>query len=246
MKREKRRKGKLYLIPWHIGDARDLTLNAAAAVRRLTTLLVESVEDTTRELRERLKVELAGKRIVAIPEDPDAAFLELALAALDEGDAGLLASGGTPGFVDPGAWLVAALRERGVELVPLAGASCLATILSLSGVEWRRKTANSFTFAFFLDGVPGGEEEKRFVSLVKRREPVFVFLGRDSVERCLRAMAPVLRKRPVSLFFDLTKRAPGKYPMADKVLTKTCAAWLESLAEIPWDKVSDAALMVGP
>lgn len=234
------------MIPWHIGDARDLTLNAASEVRRLKTLLVESAGDTTRELRERLKIDLRDKKIEEIPEDPDDGFLARALDALGRGDVGMLASGGTPGFVDPGAWVVAAMRTRGVELVPLAGASCLATMLSLSGVEWRRKTANSFTFAFFLDGAPGGEEEKRFVTLVKRREPVFVFLGRDGVERCLKVLRRAVGARPVTLYFDLTKRAPGKYPMADKVLTKSCAQWLKTLGGVPWDKVSDVALMVGP
>jgi 16S rRNA C1402 (ribose-2'-O) methylase RsmI len=238
--------GRLFLIPWHIGDSGDLTFNAAAAVKSLRTLIVESVDDTRRELKERLKMDLREKAIRAVPEERDAAFLDWTLGALKLGDAGILASGGTPGFVDPGAWLIADLRARGVELVPLAGASCLATVLSLSGVEWRRKEGNAFTFAFFLDGAPGGAEEKRFQRLAKRREHVVVFLGRDSVERCLRALRPVIGKRPVTLFFDLTKRTAGKYPMADKVLAKTCAQWLDGLNGIPWDKVSDAALMVAP
>lgn len=45
---------------------------------------------------------------------------------------------------------------------------------------------------------------------------------------------------------DLTKRTRGKYPLADKVLSMTCERWLKALPAIPWDRVSDLALMVGP
>lgn len=238
--------GRLLLIPWHIGDARDLTFHAADAARGLRLLLVESVPDARAELSRSLRADLDRKELWTIPEKPDEEFLGRVLAALSREDAGMLASGGTPGFVDPGAWLVAELRRRGADVAALAGASCLTNMLALSGVEWRRKETNSFTFAFFLDGEPGGEEERRFLRLARRREPLFVFLAPASLERCLRALRPVIGRRPATVFFDLTKRTRGKYPMADKVLSMTCERWLKALPVIPWDRVSDVALMVGP
>ena len=238
--------GSLVLVPWHIGDARDLTLDAAAEARRLRVLLVESVEDARRELSGRLKLDLSAKELRAVPEKRDPAFRDEVLRLLEREDVGLLASGGVPGFVDPGAWLVGDLRARGAAIVPRAGASCLSALLSLSGIEWRDKETNAFTFAFFLDGAPGGEEETRFLSLVRRREPVIVFLARASAQRCLRLLKDAAPRRPVTLFFDMTKSAGGDYPMADKVLTRTAKRWLDAWDEVPWERVSDVALMVGP
>lgn len=238
--------GSLILVPWHIGNARDLTVSAAAEARRLRVLLVESVEDARRELSGRLRLDPEAKDLRAVPEKRDPAFRAEVLRLLEREDVGLLASGGVPGFVDPGAWLVGDLRARGADIVPLAGASCLSTLLSLSGIEWRDKETNAFTFAFFLDGAPGGEEERRFLEVVRRREPVVVFLARASAGRCLRLLRGAAARRPVTLFFDMTKRAGGDYPMADKVLTKTAAQWLQAWGEVPWERVSDVALMVGP
>jgi 16S rRNA C1402 (ribose-2'-O) methylase RsmI len=237
--------GRLVLVPWHIGNAQDLTFRAVAEIRLRRLLLVESVPDARRELQENLRLDLSGKELLAIPEQSDAAFLERVLAALSHEDAAMLASGGTPAFIDPGAWLVAELRKRGVEIAALAGASCLTNMLALSGVEWRVGRNNSFTFAFFLDSKPGGEEERRFKGLARRKEPLFVLLPAAAFERCLRVLGPAVGRRPVTVFFDMTKRTRGKYPMAEKVLTMTCERWLKAAKVIPWDKVSDLALMVG-
>lgn len=238
--------GRLLLIPWHIGNAQDLTFRAASAARGLRLLLVESEADARGELSRTLGADLDKKELRTIPEGRDEEFLGRVLEALSREDVGMLASGGTPGFVDPGAWLVAELRRRGADVTALAGASCLTNMLALSGVEWRRKETNAFTFAFFLDGAPGGEEERRFLRLARRREPLFVFLPPASLERCLRALRPVVGRRPATVFFDLTKRTRGKYPLADKVLSMSCERWLKALPAIPWDRVSDLALMVGP
>jgi 16S rRNA C1402 (ribose-2'-O) methylase RsmI len=244
--RRRARSGRLILLPWHIGHACDLTTGVAAEVARLRMLLVESVDHARRELREILGIDMEAKELRAIPERPDPAFLRWLVAVLAREDVGLMASGGIPAFIDPGAWLVAALRERGVELVPRAGASCLGTMLSLSGIEWRNKAHSSFSFAFFLDGPPGCSEERAFRRIARRREPLFVFLRPTRVERCLRVLRDEVGERPVSLFFDLTKGRSRRFPLSDEVRTMTCAEWLVALPKLPWKRISDVALMLGP
>lgn len=176
--------GRLLLIPWHIGNAQDLTFRAASAAHGLHLLLVESETDARRELAQNLGADSAKKELWTIPESRDEEFLGRVLEALAREDVGMLAS--------------------------------------------------------------GGEEERRFLRLARRREPLFVFLPPASLERCLRALRPVVGRRPATVFFDLTKRTRGKYPLADKVLSMSCERWLKALPSIPWDRVSDLALMVGP
>jgi len=236
--------GRLFLIPWHVGDVLDTTFNAAMLVRRLDVLLVEDEADARFQLKQVLNEDAAGKTLLTIPESADAAFLKRVLAQLVRGDAGMLSSGGVPGFIDPGAWVVAELRRRGVEVKALAGASCLTTMLALSGVEWRSDPDCVFSFAFFFDGPAGSREQVGFLRAAARPEHLFVFVNAPALERCLELLEPVVGARPVTLFFDLTK-AREFFPLADQVRTMPCPAWRKALKTLPRERISDVALMVG-
>ncbi|MBI5499179.1 MAG: hypothetical protein HY907_02980 [Deltaproteobacteria bacterium] len=243
--RRRARAGCLHLLPWHIGHGADVTARVVADVTRLRMLLVESVDNARHELRRLRGVDPAAKELRTIPETPDPGFLDWLVAVLRREDVGMMASGGIPAFVDPGAWVVAALRERGVRIVARPGPSCLTTMLSLSGIEWRLDT-NAFSFAFFLDVPPDSRGERRFRLVARRPEPLFVFLRKTRVERCLRVLRDEVGSRPVSLFFDLTKGRSRYFPLGDEVRTMTCAGWLAALRTLPWARISDVALMVGP
>ncbi|MDE2492213.1 MAG: hypothetical protein KGM24_15300 [Elusimicrobia bacterium] len=236
--------GTLFLIPWHIGNALDTTYRAAELVRRLDLLLVEDLDDARFQLKLCLGVDAGAKTLREIPEEPSPRFRDELLSALQGGDAGLLSSGGVPGFVDPGAWLVADLRARGAPVRALAGPSVLSTMLSLSGVEWRQHRDSSFTFAFFPGCAPGSREEEAFLAVARRPETILVLLRPAELARCLALLRAEVGPRPVTLFFDLTK-PPGSFALADQVRTMTCAEWLGVLSRLPWDGIGDLALMVG-
>lgn len=236
----------LILVPWHIGNKLDITVNTARAARKFRVFLAEEPALTRRQFEEDLGIDCQGKEFLAIPERPDPAFLEEVLARLAREDAALICSGGIPCFIDPGGWLVRALRERNVPISALAGASILSTMLSLSGYEWPREHSRG-TFSIFLDDDPRGANKAIFLDSVRREtEPVFVFLGVGQFRECLAAMRPVLGKRLVSAFFDLTKVPRSKFPFADRVITLDGAAWLKEAERVPWKDVSDVALMIHP
>lgn len=237
--------GRFFLIPWHIGDVRDLTFNALSLVRRLDFLLVEDVESARRDLI-RLRADPRAKTLVAVPRDSDPALTARVLSALAGGDVGLVASGGIASFVDPGAWLVSELRRLGVSLVATAGASALTTMLALSGIEWRAKTTSNFTFAMFFDEDGDGRADGRFIALARRREPLFVFLKKSEVARCMALLEPVVKDRPVTLYFDLAKSPPEKFPLSGVVRARACSQWRRELSSLPWDRIDDVSLMVGP
>ena len=66
------------------------------------------------------------------------------------------------------------------------------------------------------------------------------------MERCLRVLHDVVGSRPVTMFFDLSKGRSAAFPLGDEVRTMTCARWLTILPTLPWKRISDVALMVGP
>ncbi len=246
--RRSRSKAKAHafiLIPWHIGNRWDVTLNAVRMARGLRYFVTEDAEDARFQFSKVLKVDCAGKTFVTVPYLPDQKFLEKVLKALRSEDVGMVSSGGVPCFSDPGGWLVRELQKRGERVVSLGGASCLTTLLSLSGFDWIQTPAKrAFSFIFFQEN--GNHHAFREV-IGRRDEPVIVFVERLAFAACIKAMKGPAAGRQVSAFFDLTKTTSSdKYPYADQVLTMTCADWLRETKKIRWAKVSDVALMVHP
>ncbi|MCM2305316.1 MAG: SAM-dependent methyltransferase, partial [Elusimicrobia bacterium] len=143
----------LFLVPWHIGNRLDITVNAARVARELRVFLAEEPELTRRQFEGDLGVDCKGKEFLLIPEKEDPRFLKEVLARLAAQDVALICSGGIPCFIDPGAWLVRSLRAREVPVRALAGASILSTMLSLSGMDWTG-THNRGTFIVYLASGP--------------------------------------------------------------------------------------------
>lgn len=222
-----------------------MTVNALGHARRLSVFVVEDPEDARRSFAELVPGGLEGKSFLALPVRESPELLESVLARLALEDVGVLSSGGAPCFLDPGAWLVRAARERGAAVTALAGASCLSTLLSLSGVEFLGKP--DVAGILFYSGQysrPG----PGFASALRAHgegQASVVLLRAGDLRACLGEMEPVVGTRPVSVFLDLTK-AGEKYPYGGQVRTRTCRGWLESWDEVEWDKVSEASLLVHP
>lgn len=129
------------------------------------------------------------------------ARLERLLAFLSEGrDVALVTDAGTPGISDPGAVLVAAARAAGHLVVPIPGASAVATALSASGLS-----ADRYLFLGFLPRK--GAERARMLSRAATEEWCVVFFE----------AAP----RLVALLQDLAQAAgPDRSAVVARELTK--------------------------
>ncbi len=159
--------GRLYLVPntldlGHAGDAtpdvRDvLPLGAIRVAARLQHWVCENAK-TTRALLKRvhavepLAQPLQSLHIVELPRPPKGRpaaappDLRLLLApALDGHDLGLVSEAGLPAVADPGAALVQAAHDAGIEVVALSGPSSLMLALAASGLEGQR-----FAFVGYL------------------------------------------------------------------------------------------------
>ncbi|MDI7268650.1 MAG: SAM-dependent methyltransferase, partial [Myxococcota bacterium] len=238
-------RGRLILIPWHIGHDGDLSINVLRTARRLRAFLAEDPEETRWHFERVLPQGARGKLLLRIPDTPHAGFLRRVVTLLRQEDVGLVASGGVPCFIDPGAWLVRELRERGVPIVPLPGPSGLSTLLSLSGLDWTMGRLNTFTFVYFCRSKEFLRPQLR-EALGRRGEPLVVFLLVGELRDCLLALRQGGDDRPVSVFFDLTKPPGPRFPFANQVRTLTVRDWLRVHPRVPWKRVSDLALLVHP
>jgi 16S rRNA (cytidine1402-2'-O)-methyltransferase len=122
--------GTLYVVATPLGNLGDLTPRAAEILRGVPVVAAED----TRRTRGLLTHLGASPRLLSFHQHSDEHRLGVILDILAEGrDVALVSDAGTPVVSDPGAELVAAVRARGGAIVPIPGASAVATSLSAAG-----------------------------------------------------------------------------------------------------------------
>ena len=135
-------RGRLLLVSTPIGNLGDITLRALETLREATLILAEDTRHT-RTLLQRYEI---GTPLESYHEHNEARMVPRVLDRLRGGESvALVSDAGTPLLSDPGARLVAAAVEAGIEVVPIPGASALLAALVASGLD-----ATRFTFFGFL------------------------------------------------------------------------------------------------
>lgn len=129
------RGGTLFVVATPLGNLGDLTERAAETLRRVPVVAAED----TRHSRKLLSHLGAHPRLLSYHGHSSASAGAAVLAALERGeDVALVTDAGTPVVSDPGANLVAQVREAGFGVVPIPGPSAVATALSAAGLSGDR------------------------------------------------------------------------------------------------------------
>jgi len=125
-----------------IGNLEDVTLRVLAALRTADVVLCED----TRHTRGLLKRHGVAARLVSYHEHNEAARTDEFLPRLVAGERiALVSDAGMPGISDPGARIVQAALDAGVEVTVLPGPSAVETALVASGFA-----GGAFQFLGFL------------------------------------------------------------------------------------------------
>lgn len=128
-------RGTLYVVATPLGNLGDLTERAAETLRRVPVVAAED----TRHSRKLLSHLDAHPRLLSYHAHSGVSAGTAVLAALARGeDVALVTDAGTPAVSDPGANLVAQVREAGYGVVPIPGPSAVATALSAAGLSGDR------------------------------------------------------------------------------------------------------------
>jgi 16S rRNA (cytidine1402-2'-O)-methyltransferase len=132
----------LYVVATPIGNLADITVRALHVLGLVDRIAAEDTRNTG-QLLTRYGI---SKPLVAVHEHNEREAAQRVIDFLRAGErVACVSDAGTPGISDPGAKLVDAVREAGFRVVPLPGASALATALSVAG-DW----VSTFTFLGFL------------------------------------------------------------------------------------------------
>lgn len=180
-----------------IGNLEDVTLRV---LRELGEADVVLCEDTrrTRTLLERHGIQA---RLVSYHRHNEAKRVRELLPRLEAGERIALASdAGLPGVNDPGAPLISAAIEGGVEVTVLPGPSAVETALVASGLVGER-----YAFVGYL---PRSREalERLWGETATWRSPVVAFESPKRLPGSLRSLAAADPERPVAVCRELTKR----------------------------------------
>lgn len=209
------RPGSLYIVATPIGNLRDLTLHALDVLRTVDLIAAED----TRNTQNLLSAYGIHARLTPLHEHNEEAAAARLVATLHEGKSvAYVSDAGTPGISDPGARLVAAARAAGVSIVPIPGASAVATALSVSGLE------SPWLFSGFLPAKTVGRRR----ALEDLRDLPYALVFYEAPHRIQETVADLCavlgEGRRILFARELTKRFEQLHacPLAE------ASAWLEA------------------
>ncbi len=210
-----------------IGNLEDVTLRVLRALSEADLVLCEDTRHT-RRLLERHGIRA---RLLSYHEHNEAARTAKLLPRLQAGERiALVSDAGLPGISDPGARLVSAALEAGVEVTVLPGASAVETALVASGFSTERYK--------FLGFLPRGEQALARVweELARWPWPAVAFESPRRLPATLRSLASSDPDRELAVCRELTKRH-------EQVVRRSALTLSEQFAEPPKGEIT---LVLGP
>lgn len=182
-----------------IGNRADISLRALHVLDLVDCVACED----TRHTAGLLQAYGLHKPLIAAHEHNESEAAVRVIAALRQGQrVAYVSDAGTPGVSDPGARLVAAVRDAGLRCVPLPGPSSLTALLSVSGhAGWD----GQFRFLGFLNA-KGAERQRALQALADDAMACLLLEAPHRMEQLARELAAAMGPRGVTLGRELTKQ----------------------------------------
>ena len=141
----------LYIVATPIGNRDDLSARAIELLQQVDRIYAED----TRHSLPLLRHHGIDTRTWALHEHNEESQIDMVIEHLNTGaSAALITDAGTPLISDPGYHLVQHLRNEGVKVVPIPGASAIIAALSIAGLATDR-----FVFEGFLPAKSVGRKQ---------------------------------------------------------------------------------------
>jgi 16S rRNA (cytidine1402-2'-O)-methyltransferase len=215
--------GALYVVATPIGNLADISLRALHVLALADTLACEDTRHTQVLLRA-LGLDKNASQWLAVHQHNEAEAAARVVERLQAGQRVAYASdAGTPAVSDPGARLAAAVREAGLRVVPLPGASSVTAVLSAAGAVGGDD--GGFVFVGFLPA-KAAERERAVQALAAEPRAQVLLEAPHRIGAMAASLAP-LGGRLVTVGRELTKQF-------EQLATLPCGeftAWLEGDAQ---------------
>ena len=189
--------GKLVLVATPIGNLGDLSTRAVEALKAADVIACED----TRHTGKLLSASGIKNRLISVHEHNERAQTPYVLELVASGQTvALVSDAGTPAISDPGARLVAAAVEAGVEVTIVPGPSAVVSALAISGLPTDR-----FVFEGFLPR-KGAERAQRLSAIAAEERTIVLYESPNRVGSTLVDLARACgEERRVAVVRELTK-----------------------------------------
>ena len=190
--------GALYVVATPIGNLADLSLRAVHVLALADAVACEDTRHSAPLLRH-LGLD---KPLLAVHRHNEREAAPAVLARLARGErVAYVSDAGTPALSDPGAALIAAVRDSGYRVLPIPGASAALAAFSVAGDVH----AVAFRFAGFLP-TRAGERAQALGELLANPDAQVLFEAPHRIESLCAALAAACPTREVTLCRELTKQ----------------------------------------
>lgn len=189
--------GTLYVVATPIGNLGDITQRALDTLKQVDAIAAEDTRHSVGLLRHFG----ISKPLLAVHEHNEQQSAQGLIKRLLGGESiALVTDAGTPAVSDPGAVVVQAVRQAGVKVVPVPGASAVITALSASGI-----IQPGFYFEGFLPA--SGSQRRKRLQVLKGVPSTLVFYeAPHRIVECVQDLQDVLGGvRQLTLARELTK-----------------------------------------
>lgn len=206
----------LYVVATPLGNLQDITARARALLAEVDEVAAEDTRHTQR-LLDALGIRT---RLVAVHEHNEQAAAGGLIRLLEAGKhVALVSDAGTPAISDPGARVVARVREAGFAVVPVPGPCAAIAALSVAGF-----VEPGFHFAGFLPARQaarrGAIEQLRTLTV-----PFVLYESPHRIMECVTDLAETLEpERDIVIARELTK----VFEQIERLPLAQAKAWLEA------------------
>ncbi|MBF4502305.1 16S rRNA (cytidine(1402)-2'-O)-methyltransferase [Savagea sp. SN6] len=190
--------GILYLVPTPIGNLEDMTFRAVRILKEVNWIAAEDTRNTMK-LCYHFEIDTP---MMSTHEHNEMESRQHIVEKLRMGEnIALVSDAGTPCISDPGQYVVQAVIEAGLPVVPLPGANAAVTALIASGL-----TPQPFLFYGFLSRKKK-EREQQLRDVLNRSESVILYESPHHLKQTLADLKKWMHKeRRIVLARELTKR----------------------------------------
>jgi 16S rRNA (cytidine1402-2'-O)-methyltransferase len=189
---------KFYVVATPIGNMGDITLRAIEVLKSVDLVLCEDTRQT-KKLLDKYNID---RPTMSYHAQSKLAKTDKILKLLEDGkDLALVSDAGTPGISDPGAMLVAEIKENlkdSVSVVPIPGVSAVITALSASGLP-----THEFTFLGFLPHKKG--RETLFKEIAEEKRTMVFYESPHRILKTLESLQKFCPDKKVCIARELTK-----------------------------------------
>jgi 16S rRNA (cytidine1402-2'-O)-methyltransferase len=194
---EQTKPGTLYVVATPIGNLEDISYRAVRVLKEADLIACEDTRHTAKLLHHYA----IDKPTVSYHEHNEAARAEELVTKLIAGlNVAQVSDAGMPGISDPGYRVIKLAIERGVQVVPIPGASAVVTALAASGLP-----TDSFQFLGFLPA-RSGERRTLLESVRDAQQTTVAYEAPHRIAETMKDIVELLgAERPVVLARELTK-----------------------------------------